>query len=72
MKKRKIIELDELPDGFFYFTDTHIVVGTGKFKEKEHEDERVHSEKRKCVVFHGRCREGCPYWKTETENAIGL
>jgi hypothetical protein len=44
---RKIIKVDELPEGFFYFSDTHIVQGTGKLKEKGQEDERVYSEKRK-------------------------
>lgn len=27
---RKILRVDELPKGFYYFTDTHIVEGTGK------------------------------------------
>jgi hypothetical protein len=29
--KRKIVKVDELPEGFFYFTDTHIVEGTGRW-----------------------------------------
>lgn len=27
---RKIIKMIDLPEGFLYFTDTHIVQGTGK------------------------------------------
>jgi hypothetical protein len=30
-KMRKIIKEAQLPEGFLYFTDTHIVEGTGKF-----------------------------------------
>lgn len=44
--QRKIIKMDELPKGFFYFSETHIVQGTGKLKEKEKENERVHPKKR--------------------------
>jgi hypothetical protein len=28
----KIIRITELPKGFYYITDTHIVEGTGEFK----------------------------------------
>jgi hypothetical protein len=49
---RKIIKVDELPEGFFYFTDTHIVQGTAKIKEKEQEHERVHPQKRKQMVVY--------------------
>lgn len=69
---RKIIELDELPEGFFYFTDTHMVQGTGKFEAKEQEDEGVHPEKRKCLVVHCGYWKGCTHRETETEIAIGL
>lgn len=30
---RKIIKTDQLPKGFIYFSDTHIVEGTGEAKE---------------------------------------
>lgn len=30
-QKRKIIKSEELPEGFLYFSDSHIVEGTGKF-----------------------------------------
>jgi hypothetical protein len=29
--QRKILKVEELPEGFYYMTDTHIVEGTGKF-----------------------------------------
>jgi hypothetical protein len=48
----KVLEMDELPEGFFYFTNTHIVVGTGKSIEKEPENERVHPKTRKQMVLH--------------------
>jgi hypothetical protein len=41
---KKILEVDELPEGFYYMTKTHIVVGTGKkFIEKVMKLERVYS-----------------------------
>jgi hypothetical protein len=45
---RKILEVDELPKGYYYFTKTHIVVGTGKkFEEKVIDNERVYSKTRR-------------------------
>lgn len=32
---KKTIEVDELPEGFIYVTDTHVVVGTKKEKGDE-------------------------------------
>lgn len=43
---RKIIRVDELPEGFYYITDTHIVEGTGKNIEEVMEHEGLRSEKR--------------------------
>lgn len=38
--KRKILKVDELPKGFYYFTEDYMVEGTGKkcdVKEQKHE-----------------------------------
>jgi hypothetical protein len=41
---RKILEVDELPEGFYYITKSYVVIGTGKkFDEKVMELERVYS-----------------------------
>jgi hypothetical protein len=39
--KRKTIKVDELPKGFFYFTDTHIVEGVGQFIYTDHLPEGI-------------------------------
>jgi hypothetical protein len=46
IKQRIIIKMDELPKGFFYFTDDYMIEGTGKYV-KEQENEGVHPKKRK-------------------------
>lgn len=43
---RKIIRVDELPKGFYYFTDSYIVEGTGKNLVEVMKREGLRSEKR--------------------------
>lgn len=71
---RKILKNDDLPLGFIYFTETHIVEGTGKnYNEKvlmKHEG--IYKEKGNKVVIHCRHWEKSNNGEKKTKNAVGV